>query len=127
MFFRNLTMFRFPTSLHLADLPHALPECAAKPVGPLELSSRGFVPPMGQHHEGFSHHIGNAIWITFAFGEDMVVRKLKLLDGVVEALDSAEHEDVRAELDARFALLTGEIGHLFDVLERAFKLSKADA
>lgn len=109
MFFHNLTLFRFPTSLHLADLPHALPECAAKQVGPLELSSRGFVPPMGQHHEGFSHHIGNAIWITVG-GED------KILPAAA----------VNAELEARFALMTGEIGRLFDALERAFKLSKVN-
>ena len=47
MFFRNLTLFRFPTSLDLTDLDTQLATCALKPVGPLELSSRGFVPPMG--------------------------------------------------------------------------------
>ncbi|HEY1035509.1 MAG TPA: recombination-associated protein RdgC, partial [Pseudoxanthomonas sp.] len=81
MFFRNLTLFRFPTALasmlepqeaseggsfemRPSVLDQGLAECALKPVGPLELYSRGFIPPMGQHSEALSHRIGNAIWIT---------------------------------------------------------------
>ena len=55
MFFRNLTLFRFPSSLDLSDLDTHLAECALKPVGPLELSSRGFVPPFGHHGDALSH------------------------------------------------------------------------
>ncbi len=64
--------------------------------------------------------------VSLTFGEDLVVRKLKLLDGAVDALSSLEHEDLAAELDARFALMVGEVGRLFDVLEGAFRLSKAE-
>ena len=46
MFFRNLTLFRFPTTLDLSELDTRLAECQLKPVGPLELSSRGFVSPV---------------------------------------------------------------------------------
>lgn len=52
MFFRVLTMFRFPTSLDLSALDDGLQACAFKPVGPLELSSRGFAPPLGKHAPG---------------------------------------------------------------------------
>ena len=45
MFFRNLTFFRFPNSLDLSELETQLANCALKPVGALELSSRGFIPP----------------------------------------------------------------------------------
>jgi recombination associated protein RdgC len=65
--------------------------------------------------------------VSFVIGEDLVVRKLKLLDGAVDQLESTERDDVRAELDARFALMAGEFKRLFNVLEKAFKLSKADA
>ena len=300
MFFRNLTLFRFPTTLDLADLESHLAECALKPVGPLELSSRGFVPPMGQHGDALSHAIAPSTWVTvggedkllpgavvndllqkklaaiedkegrkpggrtrkrlkdelvmellprafvrpvrtdalldgglgviavdtssrksaeavvsevrralgsfpalplnaevapsailtgwvagdalpdglslgdecelrdpadtgavvkvqrmelsgeeiakhleagkqvtrlalvlddhvsFVVGEDLVVRKFKLLDGAVDQLESSDREDVAAELDARFALMAGEFKRLFAVLEQAFKLSKAD-
>jgi len=65
--------------------------------------------------------------VSFVIGEDLVVRKFKLLDGAVDQLESTERDDVAAELDARFALMAGEFKRLFNVLEKAFKLSKADA
>ena len=299
MFFRNLTLFRFPSSLDLSDHESQLGECALKPVGPLELSSRGFVPPFGQHGDALSHGLHDALWLTvggedkllpgavvndllqkklaaieekegrkpggrtrkrlkdelvtellprafvrpvrsdalldttlgviaidtssrknaesvvseirralgsfpalpvnaetaprailtgwitgdalpdglslgdecelrdpsdsgavvkiqrmelvgdeinkhleagkqvtrlalvlddhvsFVLGEDLVVRKFKLLDGAVDQLESTDRDDIAAELDARFALMAGEFKRLFNVLEKAFKLSKA--
>ena len=300
MFFRNLTLFRFPTSLDLSDLETRLSECALKPVGPLELSSRGFVSPFGHHGEALSHAMHDALWVTvggedkllpgavvndllqkklaaieekegrkpggrtrkrlkdelvtellprafvrpvrsdalldttlgviaidtssrknaesvvseirralgsfpalpvnaetaprailtgwiagdalpdglslgdecelrdpsdsgavvkiqrmelvgdeinkhleagkqvtrlalvlddhvsFVLGEDLVVRKFKLLDGAVDQLESTDRDDIAAELDARFALMAGEFKRLFNVLEKAFKLTKAE-
>jgi len=300
MFFRNLTLFRFPVALDLSDLDAHLAECALKPVGPMELSSRGFVSPFGHHGDALSHAIEESLWITvggedkllpgavvndllqkklaaieekegrkpggrtrkrikdelvtellprafvrpvrcdalidtrlgviaidsssrknaesvvsevrralgsfpalpvnaevaprailtgwiagdplpdglslgdecelrdpadsgavvkiqrmelvgdeiakhleagkqctrlaltlddhvsFVIGEDLIVRKFKLLDGAVDQLESTERDDIAAELDARFALMAGEFKRLFAVLEKAFKLSKAD-
>ncbi len=301
MFFRNLTFFRFPSSHDFSQLDALLPEAALKPVGPLELSSSGFVSPFGRGEDALSHRIGDAIWlsvgsenkilpgsvvndllaqkvaeiedkegrklggrarkrlkddllhellprafvkssrtdalldlehgflavdsssrksaeavaseirralgsfpaippnaevaprsiltgwiageplpdglalgeecelkdamdggavvkaqnqelisdeiakhleagkqvtklalvlddhVSFVLGEDLVVRKLKFLEGAVDQLESTEREDLRAELDARFALLAGEVRRLFLVLESALKLSKAEA
>jgi len=301
MFFRNLTLFRFPSTTNVAGLDQGLAECQLKPVGPLELSSRGFISPFGRDAEALSHRIGDAIWITvggedkilpgsvinnllakklaeieqregrkpggktrkrikdelitdllpkalvkpgrvdaildlengvvvvdtssrrvgenavsevrralgsfpalplnaevaprsvltgwvageplpdglslgdecelrdpidggavvkvanmelqsdeitkhlesgkqvtrlalnlddhvsFVLGEDLVIRKFKLLDGAVDSLESTERDDLRAELDARFALMSGEFRRLFAVLERALKLTKAEA
>ena len=62
----------------------------------------------------------------FVLGEDLVLRKFKLLDDAVEQLESSERDDIRAELDARFALMAGEFKRLFTVLEAVLKLSKAD-
>ncbi|WP_256646061.1 recombination-associated protein RdgC [Thermomonas paludicola] len=300
MFFRNLTLFRFPAALDLSDLDAHLAECALKPVGPLELSSRGFIPPFGHHGDALSHRIDESLWLTvggedkllpgavvndllqkklasieekegrkpggrtrkrikdeliiellprafvrpvrsdalldtalgviaidtssrknaesvvsevrralgsfpalpvnaevaprailtgwlagdplpeglslgdecelrdpadsgavvkiqrmelsgeeinkhleagkqatrlaltlddhvsFVLGEDLVVRKFKLLDGAVDQLESTDRDDIAAELDARFALMAGEFKRLFAVLEKAFKLSKAE-
>lgn len=300
MFFRNLTLFRFPTALDLSDLDTGLADCALKPVGPMELSSRGFVSPFGRDGEALSHRIGDAIWLSagsedkilpgavvndllqkklaeieekegrklggrarkrlkedlvhellprafvrpsrtdamldltngfiavdtssrkngeavvsdvrqalgsfpalplnaeiaprsvltgwiagddlpeglslgdecelrdaadqgavvkcqrqellgdeiakhleagkqvtrlaltlddhlsFVLGDDLVVRKLKFLEGAVEGLESTERDDIRAELDARFALMSGEVRRLFLTLESALKLSRAD-
>lgn len=301
MFFRNLTLFRFPTALDVSELESHLAACALKPVGPLELSSRGFVPPLGRDAEALSHRIGDALWlsvgseekilpgavvndllqkklaeleekegrrpggrtrkrlkedlvhellprafvrpgrtdalldlehglcvvdtssrktgenvvseirhalgsfpalplnaevaprtvltgwiageplpdglslgdecelkdaadkgavvkcqrqelqsdeigrhleagkqvtrlaltlddhVSFVLGEDLVIRKFKLLDGAVDQLESNDTDDVHAELDARFALMSGEVRRLFTVLEGALKLSKVEA
>ena len=301
MFFRNLTLFRFPTTLDFSQLDTLLPEMILKPVGALDMSSRGFVPPFGRGDDVLAHRSGDALWLTvggedkilpgsvvndllakklaeieekegrkpggrtrkrlkedlvhellprafvkpsrtdamldlehgfvavdtssrknaetvvseirhamgsfpalplnaevaprsiltgwiageplpeglslgeecelkdamdggavvkcqnqdlqgdeiakhleagkqvtrlaltlddhlsFVLGEDLVIRKLKFLDGAVDQLENTEREDLRAELDARFALMSGEVKRLFVVLEAALKLSKAEA
>ena len=65
--------------------------------------------------------------LSFVLGEDLVVRKLKFLDGAVESLENTERDSLQAELDARFALMAGELSRLFAVLEPALKLSRPDA
>jgi recombination associated protein RdgC len=301
MLLKNLTFFRFNPALDFSQLDDLLPEAALKPVGPMELSSRGFVSPFGRDEEALSHRVGDAIWLTvgsedrllpaavvndvlakkiaeleakngrkpggkmrkqlkddivaellprafakpsrtdalldlshgivvvdtsskknaenivseirralgsfpalplnaevaprsiltswiageplpdglslgdecelkdaldggaiikcqrqelvsdeiakhleagkqvtrlalnlddhvsFVLGEDLTVRKFKLLEGAVDKLENSERDDLRAELDARFVLMAGEVKRLFDVLEKALKLSKVDA
>ncbi|TXK62241.1 recombination-associated protein RdgC [Alkalisalibacterium limincola] len=65
--------------------------------------------------------------ISFVIGEDLIVRKLKFLDGAVEGLEGTDHDSVHAELDARYALMSGELKRLFVLLEKAFKLSRPEA
>ncbi|GHA87773.1 recombination-associated protein RdgC [Cognatilysobacter bugurensis] len=65
--------------------------------------------------------------VSFVLGEDLIVRKFKLLDGAVDQLESNDTDDMHAELDARFALMSGELRRLFTVLEGALKLSKVEA
>jgi len=65
--------------------------------------------------------------LSFVLGEDLVIRKLKFLDGAIDQLENTDNQDLRAELDARFALMSGEVRRLFAVLEPALKLSKSDA
>jgi recombination associated protein RdgC len=57
MFFRNLFLFRFAASVSL-DLAKALPDHQLKAVGPMELTSTGFVPPLGVDDE-FVHVVGD--------------------------------------------------------------------
>lgn len=61
--------------------------------------------------------------LSFTFGDDLIVRKLKMLDAALDSLDG-DREDLRAELDARFALLSGEVRHLFRTLAGPFKFSE---
>ena len=64
--------------------------------------------------------------LSFVIGDDLIVRKLKFLDGALDQLEHADEDGRRAEFDARFALQSAEIRRLFLLLEEAFKLSKAD-
>ena len=54
--------------------------------------------------------------------EDLTVRKLRFEDVVTEQLGDVAGEDAIAELDARFALLTGELTRLFERMEALFDL-----
>ncbi|MBO9857502.1 recombination-associated protein RdgC [Xanthomonas sp. A1809] len=92
MFFRNLTMFRFPTSLDLSAVEELLPQCTLKPVGPLEMASRGFVSPFGREEtEQLSHRLGDFLWLA-------VGGQHKMLPGAV--INDA-HEQKCAEIEKR--------------------------
>lgn len=68
----------------------------------------------------FDDHVG------FVLGEDLVVRKLKFLDGAVDQLENTERDSLNAELDARYALMSAELARLFTALEKALKLSRPE-
>jgi len=61
--------------------------------------------------------------ISFVLGEDLIVRKLKFLDVVMDELGDS-FEDAAAEADAGFALLTLELERLLAKLEEWFGLPR---
>lgn len=85
---RNFTLFRFPVGLPVfeprerhdgasfsIEEPLALEglrECALAPVGPLELESRGFVPPMGSACEDLAIVQPGALWLAVGFQQRML-------------------------------------------------------
>ena len=62
--------------------------------------------------------------LEFSLDEDLVVRRLRFLDVVQEELGDAEADSAVAELDARFALMTLELGRLFDRMQTWFGLTR---
>jgi len=62
--------------------------------------------------------------IGFSLDEDLVVRKLRFLDLVQNELGDVESDSAMAELDARFALMTLELGRLFERLQEWFGLPR---
>jgi len=96
MFFRNLTFFRFPTTVakSLAELDARLEECRLKPVGPSELMSRGFIPPFGRDAEAMSHRVGDAIWITLG-GEDRLLPGAVVNDELGKRIAAMEEKEGR--------------------------------
>jgi recombination associated protein RdgC len=61
--------------------------------------------------------------MSFVLGEDLVIRKLKFLDVVMDELGDSQ-QDAAAEMDARFALLTLELERLLAKMEEWFGLPR---
>jgi recombination associated protein RdgC len=61
--------------------------------------------------------------ISFVLGEDLVIRKLKFLDVVLDEMGDSQ-QDAHAEMDASFALLTLELQRLLGKLEEWFGLPR---
>ncbi len=117
MFFRNLTLFRFPTALDVSQLDELLPEAALKPVGPLELSSRGFISPFGRNEEALSHRIGDAIWLTVG-GEDKILPSAVVNDLLAKKLQEIEEKEGRKPGGRTRKRLKDDLLH--ELLPRAF-------
>lgn len=86
MFFRALTMFRFPITLSFSDLEARLQECGLKPVGPLELISRGFISPFGAQGEALCQQCGDALWLAIG-GEERLLPQVVIDKALQERLD----------------------------------------
>jgi recombination associated protein RdgC len=117
MFFRNLTLFRFPASLDLSDLESRLAACALKPVGALELSSRGFIPPFGRDAEALSHRIGDAIWLSVG-SEDKLLPGAVVNDLLQKKLAELERKEGRRPGGRTRKRLKEDLVH--ELLPRAF-------
>ncbi|KAB8198220.1 recombination-associated protein RdgC [Lysobacter maris] len=125
MFFRNLTLFRFPTTQKFDDLDSGLDECQLKPVGPLELSSRGFISPFGREAEEMSHSVGDAMWLTVG-GEDRLLPGSVVNDMLAKKLAEIEHKEGRKPGGRTRKRIKDEL--ITDLLPRAFiKPSRTDA
>ena len=125
MFFRNLTLFRFPTTTKLDDLDTGLDECQLKPVGPLELSSRGFISPFGRDADGMSHNRGDATWLAVG-GEDKILPGSVVNDMLAKKLAVIEQKEGRKPGGRTRKRIKDEL--ITDLLPRAFvKPSRTDA
>ena len=117
MFFRNLTLFRFPSSLDVSDLESQLAECALKPVGPLELSSRGFITPLGQHGDQCCQRQDAALWLAIG-GEDKLLPGAVVNDLLQKKLASIEEKEGRKPGGRTRKRLKDEL--ITELLPRAF-------
>ena len=125
MFFRNLTFFRFPASTALDTLDAGLEACQLKPVGPLELSSRGFVPPYGRDSELLAGRQGDALWLTVG-GEDRLLPGAVVNDMLTRKLDEIEQKEGQRPGGRTRKRLKDEL--VTELLPRAFvKPSRTDA
>ena len=119
MLFRNLTLFRFPLSLRdsLETLSERLPEHALRPLGPLELSTRGFVSPFGRGDEALSHRVGDCLLLNLG-GEDKILPAAVVNQALNEKLDAIREQEGRSPGGRERKRMKDEV--LTDLLPRAF-------
>ena len=96
MFFRNLTLFRFSESVaaDLERLDEALPEHRLRPVGPMEMATRGFVSPLGRNEEGLTHSVGRNTMVTVG-SEDKLLPSSVVNDELANRVQKIAEEEGR--------------------------------
>jgi recombination associated protein RdgC len=125
MFFRNLTLFRFPTSLDFSELDAQVAQAPLKPVGPLEMNSRGFINPFGRSEDVATHRADDAIWVSVG-GEDKLLPGAMVNDLLARKLDEIEAKEGRRPGGKTRKRLKDDLLH--ELLPRAFvKPSRTDA
>ncbi|MCD7099076.1 recombination-associated protein RdgC [Stenotrophomonas sp. MMGLT7] len=126
MFFRNLTLFRFPTAIDFSAIDGRLVEERLRPVGPLEMTSRGFISPFGRdEQEVLSHRIGEFLWLTVG-GEDKILPGSVVNDLLARKLAEIEEKEGRKPGGKARKRLKDDLVH--ELLPRAFvKSSRTDA
>lgn len=125
MNFRNVTLFQFPVASRLQERSWKLDDCALKPVGPLELSSRGFVSPYGRGDDRLAAAQGHALWLAVG-GEDRMLPGSVVNDLLAKKLEAIEKAEGRKPGGRARKRIRDEL--VTDLLPRAFvKPSRVDA
>ena len=117
MFFRNLTIFRFPTALDLSQLDAQLAEFPLRPVGPLELSTRGFVSPFGRDNDVLAHRLEDALWVAVG-GEDKLLPSAVVNDLLAKKVAAIEQAEGRRPGGRKRKQMKDDLVH--ELLPRAF-------
>jgi len=119
MFFRNLTLFRFPTSINdsFENLDEQLAEHVLKPVGALELSSRGFVSPFGRGDAALHHRVGDFLLLTLG-SEDKLLPSSVVNAVLADKLEHIQETEGRRPGGRERKRIKDEV--LTDLLPRAF-------
>jgi len=130
MSFRSLTLFRFSPEVaeDLLRLADVLPEHVLRAVGPMELSTRGFVPPLGASTDDLTHSVGHFVRVA-AGGQDKLLptsvvndavaaRVQKIAEGEGRKVSGRERkrikDDVLNELLPRAFVRTSRTSMYFD-------------
>lgn len=119
MLFKNLTLFRLPLSLRpaLEAIADDLPNAALKPLGALELSTRGFVSPFGRGEPDLAHRVGNCVLLMLG-GWDKQLPAGVVNEALAEKLDAIREREGRSPGGRERKRLKDEV--LTDLLPRAF-------
>jgi len=96
MFYRNLTLFRFSESVaaDLERLEEALPEHRLRPVGPMEMGTRGFISPLGRNQEPLVHSVARNTMVSVG-SEDKLLPSSVVNDELANRVQKIADEEAR--------------------------------
>lgn len=119
MFFRNLTLFRFPknTSKSLSELETRLADHRLRPCGPIELATRGFVSPYGRESEELVHRCGKFALVAIG-SEDKLLPASVIAEALAEKISAINAKEGRRIGARERKRLKEEV--VTDLLPRAF-------
>ena len=119
MWFRNLSLFRFSekSGRALKSLESKLDEHRLRPVGPLELSTSGFVSPYGASEETLVHRVGYFSRVTLG-REDRLLPNVVINQELAARLQKIEEKEGKRPGSKQRKRLKEDV--LTDLLPRAF-------
>ncbi len=119
MWFKHLIFYRFtqPFTLSADELEEKLTEKRFKSCGSQDISTYGWVPPLGRHGHMLTHSTGDFIIIT-ARKEEKILPASVIRDALDEKVEAIEQEQNRKVSSKEKKLLKDDI--LMTLLPRAF-------
>jgi len=119
MFFRNLTLFRFPETVSktLENLANDLEKNRLRACGPLELATSGFVSPFGRDSEELLHQIGAYQLVTIG-SEERLLPASVVAEELADRLDAIQQKQGRRPGGKERKRLKEEV--ISELLPRAF-------
>ncbi|WP_330927420.1 recombination-associated protein RdgC [Candidatus Sororendozoicomonas aggregata] len=119
MWFKHLIFYRFtqPFTLTADELEEKLTAKCFKPCGSQDISTYGWVPPLGRHGDMLTHSAGDFIIIT-ARKEEKILPASVIRDALDEKIETIEQEQNRKVASKEKKLLKDDI--LMTLLPRAF-------
>ncbi len=97
MFFRNLTLFRLTKEVveDIERLDEALPDHRLRAVGPMEMGTKGFVPPVGRGEEASLTHAVDACVMVMGASEDKLLPASVVNDELQRKVEHIAEEEGR--------------------------------
>ncbi len=119
MWFKNLIFYRFtqPFSFNQEALEEKLKEKRFKSCGSQDMSTYGWVPPLGRHGDMLTHSTGSFIMMT-AHKEEKILPASVIRDALEEKIEVIEQEQDRQVFSKEKKNLKDEI--TMELLPKAF-------
>ncbi len=123
MWFKSLIVYRFtqPFSLTIEELEEQLRQKRFRSCNSQDISTYGWVPPLGKHGDQLTHGANGFLMIT-ARKEEKILPASVIKDAVEEKVEQIEHEQNRQVFSKEKKALKDDV--LMELLPKAFSRSQ---